>query len=148
MNPISLNRIRAARAIAICTDLIQVGFPYIFGEGFLSPFDAALDVAACLALTALVGWHNAFIPAFLVELLPIADFAPTWTIAAFMATRGIQPAATQTTPAPATPQDHKGRPLGLASAAERGSTSMITPPEQTLGSRSHFWDPPNAGNKD
>ena len=138
MNPISLNRIRAARAIAICTDLIQVGFPYIFGEGFLSPFDAALDVAACLALTALVGWHSAFIPAFLAELVPFADFAPTWTIAAVIVTRGIQTAAPQTTPAPAAPQDHKGRPLGLASAAEQGSTQRGTGFSQDPGGRSHF----------
>lgn len=85
---ISISRIRAARVVAICADLIQIGFPYLFGGGFLSPFDDILDVGTCLALTALVGWHNAFIPSFLIELLPVANLAPTWTIAVFIATRG------------------------------------------------------------
>ena len=96
MKAVSISRIRAARAVAICTDLIQIGFPYIFGEGFLSPLADVLDVAACLTLTALIGWHNAFIPSFLIELLPVGNLAPTWTIAAFIATRGTR--------SPGTPQ--------------------------------------------
>ncbi len=88
---LSIGRIRAARAIAICADAIQIGFPYIFGEGFFSPLDDALDVAMWLTLTALLGWHHAFIPTFLVEILPLGDFAPTWTIAAFLATRNVKP---------------------------------------------------------
>jgi hypothetical protein len=35
----------------------------------------------------LVGWHVAFLPAFVVEALPVGDLAPTWTLAVFLATR-------------------------------------------------------------
>jgi hypothetical protein len=34
-----------------------------------------------------VGWHLAFLPSFVVKVLPVADLAPTWTIAIFFATR-------------------------------------------------------------
>ncbi|MEI6394407.1 MAG: hypothetical protein WCT12_25280 [Verrucomicrobiota bacterium] len=148
MKTISVGRIRAARALAVCTDLIQVGFPYVFGPGFLSPFDAALDVAACLALTALVGWHNAFIPAFLIEVLPIGDLAPTWTIAAFIATRGSQTYSPETPHPRVTPRDHKGRPLEIAIAGEQDSASSITAPLPPAGSyRTEFWDRQKEHNK-
>jgi len=35
----------------------------------------------------LLGWHVAFLPAFVVELLPVADLFPTWTIAVLYVTR-------------------------------------------------------------
>jgi hypothetical protein len=134
--------------VAICTDLIQVGFPYIFGEGFFSPFEAALDVAACLALTALVGWHIAFIPTFLIELLPIGDLAPTWTIAAFIATRGSQTSAPEAPLAPVVLQDHKGRPLEIADAGEHEAAASIAAPAQPTGSRrTEFWDSQKAHTK-
>jgi hypothetical protein len=87
----SKNRVRAARAIGVCVDLVQLGLPYVFGEGFLSPLDDILDVVACLTLTALIGWHIAFLPTFLIELLPVGDLAPTWTIAVLIATRDRTP---------------------------------------------------------
>ena len=39
-------------------------------------------------LTWLVGWHYAFLPSFIVKVVPMFDLAPTWTIAIFFATRG------------------------------------------------------------
>ena len=114
MKTISPGRIRAARAVAVCADLIQIGFPYAFGEGFLSPLEDALDIAVCLALTALVGWHVAFLPTFLIELLPIGDLAPTWTIAAFLATRGGRPSAPKPPLLPVSPRDAPSRPLEIA----------------------------------
>lgn len=66
----------------------------------MSPFQDALDILVCGILTALVGWHHVFIPTFLVELLPVADFAPTWSIAAFIATRPVR----ESTPSPAPEQ--------------------------------------------
>jgi hypothetical protein len=83
----SVARIRTARVIAVCADLVQIGFPYIFGEGFFSPFENVLDAAVCVAMTLLVGWHFAFLPSFVVKLVPVLDLAPTWTIAVFIATR-------------------------------------------------------------
>src|SRR5437667_8036386 len=80
INHINRNRIRAARLIAIMADFLQIGLFPIFGEGFISPLNDALDCAVCLILTILVGWHFAFLPSFLVELMPIADVIPSWTI--------------------------------------------------------------------
>lgn len=86
--PPSPARVWLARGIAIAADLLQIGlFPY-FAEGAISPLDAGLDVLVGVVLVLLVGWHIAFVPTFIVEMLPFADLAPTWTLAVFIATRG------------------------------------------------------------
>ena len=45
-------------------------------------------MAVAVAMVLLVGWHIAFIPTFIIESLPLVDLAPTWTVAALIATRG------------------------------------------------------------
>ncbi|HEX2798179.1 MAG TPA: hypothetical protein VHQ44_00760 [Thermoanaerobaculia bacterium] len=80
-------RVLAARIIAVVADAVQLGLMPLFAGGALAAFDAVLDVAVGAAMVALVGWHWAFLPAFAVELLPIVDLAPTWTIAVFLVTR-------------------------------------------------------------
>ena len=77
----------AAYAVAVCADLLQICLFPIFSEGAASPFDDFLDGAVCITLTLLVGWHIAFLPSFMVKLIPLGDFAPTWTIALLIATR-------------------------------------------------------------
>ena len=90
-------RVRAARLIAVAADLVQiVGFP-IFAGGGASPWNDALDVAVAAAVTALVGWHWAFLPSFFAELVPGLDLVPTWTVAVFLATRGTARASTPET---------------------------------------------------
>ncbi len=85
---ISTRRIWIAWTIAVAADLVQIAiFPYFF-EGLLSPVNAALDVVAGITLILLVGWHIAFLPGFVIEMVPFADLAPTWTLAVFIATRG------------------------------------------------------------
>ena len=69
-------------------DLIQIGLVPLFIEGGLSPFDAVLDVLMAGILTLLVGWHWAFLPAFVAELVPGFDLVPSWTLAVLLATRG------------------------------------------------------------
>jgi hypothetical protein len=59
----------------------------VFAGGATSIVDDALDVAVGIILTALVGWHWVFLPAFVTEIIPMVDLAPTWTIAVFIATR-------------------------------------------------------------
>jgi len=81
-------RVKAARAIAMVADLIQIGGFAAFLPGYASPFDDVLDVAVGAALTWLVGWHWSFLPGFFLELVPGVDLAPTWTVAIFLATRG------------------------------------------------------------
>jgi len=92
------NRIRLARSIALAADITQwVWFPLMMG-GAVSPFDDVLDVAVGAVLVWLIGWHWALLPAFVAELVPALDLAPTWTASVWLATRGRKPLA----PAPFT----------------------------------------------
>jgi len=47
-----------------------------------------IDLAAAVVLIALAGWHWAFLPTFLIEMIPMAELAPTWSLAVYLATRG------------------------------------------------------------
>jgi hypothetical protein len=85
----------AAFGVAIGADLLEMGLPLIFSEGFMSPFDDVLDVVTGLILTLLLGWHLAFLPSFAVKLIPVADFAPTWTLAVLIAARSRRNAAVE-----------------------------------------------------
>ena len=80
-------RVLAARVVAIVADAVQLGLLPLFAGGAPELFDAALDVVVGIAMVALLGWHWAFLPAFLAELVPIVDLAPTWTLAVLLATR-------------------------------------------------------------
>ncbi|MFI5183193.1 MAG: hypothetical protein ACHQNV_02255 [Vicinamibacteria bacterium] len=81
------NRIVAARAVGVIADAVQLGLFPLFWPGALSTAEDILDVVVAVVMFALVGWHWAFIPAFLSELVPGFDLVPTWTAAAFLATR-------------------------------------------------------------
>jgi hypothetical protein len=77
---------RLAWLVAIAADAIQiVGFPF-FVEGVLSPVDALLDIIVAVILTRLLGWHWAFLPGLVSELIPGLDLFPTWTGAVFYVT--------------------------------------------------------------
>ena len=68
-----------ALLIAMVADFVQfVLFP-LFGEGFLSPANDALDIAMAFLLIQLLGWNWAFVPAFLAESVPGLTIIPTWT---------------------------------------------------------------------
>lgn len=75
-----------ARVIAVAADALQIAvFPAI---GWAVPVNVAIDVVVALILIKLVGWHIAFLPSFAVEVLPVAELAPTWTVAVLLATAG------------------------------------------------------------
>jgi hypothetical protein len=80
-------RVRAARFLALSVDAIQLLFLPIFAAGGLSWANDLLDVLTSLVMIRLLGWHLVFLPTFLIELLPIVDLAPTWTIAVWLVTR-------------------------------------------------------------
>ncbi|HEY2925064.1 MAG TPA: hypothetical protein VGJ98_08890 [Candidatus Eisenbacteria bacterium] len=81
-------RIWAARAIALGADAIQIfAVPFFFG-GAASPLNDALDVVVGAVLVLLVGWHFAFLPTFIAELVPMLNIFPTWTTAVLFVTRG------------------------------------------------------------
>jgi hypothetical protein len=101
--PISARRILLARVIAIAADVIQIALLPMVIAGAISPVDDLLDLVVAMVLTYLVGWHIAFVPSFIVKLLPIAEFAPTWTAAIFIATwRDKAPAQPLPPPLPRT----------------------------------------------
>jgi hypothetical protein len=85
---LSPRRILAARTLAIVADAVQIGLLPLFVGGALSTVNDIMDVVVALAMIALVGWHWAFLPAFLSEVVPVFDLVPTWTAAVFFATRG------------------------------------------------------------
>jgi hypothetical protein len=85
---LTAGKIQAARAIAVSADLVQLGLFPIFGEGVLSPWNDALDVAVALVLMRLLGWHWALLPSLVAELVPGLNLVPTWTAAVLFITRG------------------------------------------------------------
>jgi len=103
-------RVLAARVVAVAADAIQLGLMPLFVEGALSPFNDALDVVVAILMVWLVGWHWAFVPAFLSELIPTFDLVPTWTAAVLLATR--QGATVPSSPAvsPADPPTPRSLP--------------------------------------
>lgn len=69
-------RIVSAYAVAIATDLLQL---------LLGPFgwafaDEILDGIAMVATWALLGFHPLLLPTFVLELVPLADMLPSWTV--------------------------------------------------------------------
>lgn len=89
--PPSRKRILAARALAVVADAVQLGLLPLFVQGAASPLNDVLDLAVGAAMVGLVGWNWVFLPTFVTELLPFVDLAPTWTIAALVATRERKP---------------------------------------------------------
>lgn len=74
-------RMKAALALALVADLVQmIVFP-LFVEGAVSPADDILDAAMAGLLSWLLGWHWEFLPSFAGKLLPGVDLVPLWTLA-------------------------------------------------------------------
>ena len=96
-------RVLVARVLAVVADAMQLGLLPMFVGGALSPINDALDVLVAGAMLLLVGWHWAFLPAFLSELIPGFDLVPTWTAAVLIATRSVPLLPRELPPAPTTP---------------------------------------------
>jgi hypothetical protein len=69
-------RIASAYAVAAATDVLQL---------LLGPFgwafaDEILDAIAMIATSALLGFHPLLLPTFILELVPLADMLPSWTV--------------------------------------------------------------------
>jgi hypothetical protein len=77
-------RVWLARGIAVAADAAQLALAAAYPADYL--LGDIIDLPVAAALTLLVGWHLAFIPSFLIKLVPIADLAPTWTVAIAIAT--------------------------------------------------------------
>jgi hypothetical protein len=97
-------RLKIAWVVAVGTDALQVFIFPATVEGIFSPVTVLLDFMAMALLSMLVGWHWAFLPSIVVELIPGLELAPTWTIALAIATRGL------TTQAPVTGPPEASKP--------------------------------------
>jgi hypothetical protein len=86
------SRLWIARGLALVVDAVQLMLVPVFAPGLISPVNDVLDVVIGLILVRLVGWHWAFLPSFIAELVPGLDLFPSWTTAVWFATRG-RPAA-------------------------------------------------------
>ena len=78
---IKSRELRIALFVAIAADTLQIAALPLFVPGGFSPADTAIDVAAALILSKLLGWHWAFLPTLIAEIVPGMDLFPTWTAA-------------------------------------------------------------------
>jgi hypothetical protein len=69
-------RIAAAYVVAIATDALQL----VLGPFGWAGVDEVLDGIAMVASTALLGFHPLLLPTFVLELVPLADMLPSWTV--------------------------------------------------------------------
>ena len=69
-------RIGAAIAVAVAADT----FSFVIGPFGLTFADEIVDVAVMGIEIWLLGFHLLLLPTFLIELLPLVDAAPTWTM--------------------------------------------------------------------
>lgn len=78
-------RRRIARWIALGVDALQIVFFPILFPG--TPWNNALDLLTGILMVAILGWHVAFLPTVVAELIPFVDLFPTWTVAVMYVTR-------------------------------------------------------------
>ena len=83
---LSQTRLRAAWAIALAVDAIQIPATAAGPLGWF--LDAGLDLITMAVMWALLGFHWAFLPSFLTEWIPYLNLAPLWTLAVALAIRG------------------------------------------------------------
>lgn len=96
--------LRLAWAVALAADAIQIAAMPLFVEGALSPADTVLDLAVGAVLVRLLGWHWAFLPSLVAELVPGLDLFPTWTAAVWYVTRNSANLANSASPPSVPPQ--------------------------------------------
>jgi hypothetical protein len=80
-------RARTALWIALAADVVQILLVPAFVEGWFSPANDVLDVVVAVLMFALLGWHPAFLPSFIAELIPVLGLFPSWTVAVLFVTR-------------------------------------------------------------
>jgi hypothetical protein len=77
--PVSPRRKRAALAIAVVADFIQLAGWWAFIWGGVSPADDILDVIVAVVLVLVLGLRWQIVLAFAAELVPGLALFPTWT---------------------------------------------------------------------
>lgn len=95
---LTTRRVWLARGLALAVDAFQIGLLPLFAGGAA----VGVDVAAAALFTWLCGFHHAFLPTAVAEVLPMVDLFPPWTAAVTFATRASRrtlPAAADKAPA-------------------------------------------------
>ena len=82
--------IRRAYLLAAAADLLQWVVLPVFAGGALSPANNVLDILIALVMVRWLGWHWAFLPTFIAELVPGLGLFPTWLAAVWFVTRGLR----------------------------------------------------------
>src|SRR6266852_4612427 len=92
------NRVRAAYAVAVTTDVLQ----FALGPLGWAGADEVLDLAAMILTWRVIGFHPLLLPTFALEFLPVADMLPGWTacVALVVALRKRQQASLPPPPGP------------------------------------------------
>lgn len=93
MEDLSSGKARWALALAMIADVVQIGLVPLFGWGALFWPNDALDIVVGVAMLVLLGWHWAFLPSFVAEMVPALNLFPTWTAAVLFVTRGVRAGA-------------------------------------------------------
>jgi hypothetical protein len=78
--------LRTAWIVAVAADALQIAALPLFAAGGISPADTVLDFIVGAVLIRLLGWHWAFLPSLVAELLPGFDLFPSWTAAVLFVT--------------------------------------------------------------
>jgi hypothetical protein len=99
-DPLSPAQRREALLIALVADAVQLVLLPLFAEGWLTPLNDALDLVVGFLLIRRLGWHVAFLPTFVAELLPMVDVFPSWTLAVWFVVRARH---APSSPPPASP---------------------------------------------
>jgi hypothetical protein len=68
-------RIAAALLIALVADAVQIGL----GPFGLAWVDDLLDVVVAVLEVALLGFHPLLLPTFVLEVVPVVEYLPSWT---------------------------------------------------------------------
>lgn len=77
--PLTRTRVRVAFATAIAVDVLQ----FILGPFGVAFADEVLDVVAMTVIWRALGFHVLLLPTFVLEFVPLVDFAPTWTVCVY-----------------------------------------------------------------
>ena len=103
MKPLTTRQIWLARGLALGIDALQIGLLPLFAGGAAEGVDIAVDAVAAVLFLWLCGFHWAFLPTAVAELVPFVDLFPSWTAAVWFATRGKTRALPPSAERPALP---------------------------------------------
>lgn len=73
--PLTPLRAGLALLVALVADFVQVGL----GPLGITGLDDVLDLLVAALEIGLLGFHPLLLPTFLLEILPVVEFMPTWT---------------------------------------------------------------------